>query len=107
MFTRAADLSGIFGKPHLYVSKAFHQAVIEVKLRNENTHEYCINEFSFGANLQVNEEGSEAAAATAAVVTKFRTASTPQFVADHPFLFAVVHRETSSIIFFGRFANNK
>jgi serpin B len=85
MFARSADLSGLFGKKGLFVSKAFHQAVIEV-----------------------NEEGSEAAAATAAVINKMAVVTpSSEFIADHPFLFAIVHRETNSILFFGRFANNK
>lgn len=55
----------------------------------------------------MNEEGSEAAAATAAVVGFKAALTRSEFIADHPFLFAIVHRETNSILFFGRFANNK
>jgi serpin B len=79
-----ADLSGMFGKTGLYVSGAFHQAVVEV-----------------------NEEGSEAAAATGIVAATRMLSVGPTFVANHPFLFAIVHKETKAILFFGRFVNDK
>ncbi|KAF8405091.1 hypothetical protein HHK36_009989 [Tetracentron sinense] len=59
----------------LYVSQIFHKACIEV-----------------------NEEGTEAAASTATIFGRF--ASRPQtFVADHPFLF-LIREELSRIVFF-------
>jgi serpin B len=79
-----ADFSGITGNKTLYLSSVIHQAVIEV-----------------------NEEGSEAAAATA-VVIKTRTARAPsklEFRADRPFLFMIVHNPSGSILFMGRLSN--
>jgi len=75
-----ADLSGVDGSKELYVSKVLHQAVVEV-----------------------NEEGTEAAAATA-VVMMMRSAAFHQeiFRADHPFLFFIQHKATKSILFLGR-----
>lgn len=60
------------------------------------------------AFVEVNEEGTEAAAATA-VVMRATCESMPRvprrrvnFIADHPFLFAIVHRSTNTILFWGR-----
>ncbi|MBX3248439.1 MAG: serpin family protein [Myxococcales bacterium] len=83
-FSRAADFTGIATLPDgLYIQEVFHKAFIEV-----------------------NEEGTEAAAATA-VVMATRGApgpspEVPRFIADHPFLFALVDRRTGVILFLGR-----
>jgi len=76
-----ADLSGIDGSKELYVSKVLHRAVVEV-----------------------NEEGTEAAAATA-VMMMMRSAMIHReinFRADHPFLFFIQDTATGSILFLGR-----
>ena len=50
--------------------------------------------------IEVNEEGTEAAASTAPTFVKFCAGlSTPSFVADHPFMF-MIREETSGIVFF-------
>ena len=78
---RLADFSGITGGKDLYISSVIHQAMIDV-----------------------NEEGSEAAAATAVVMSaksaRFEMPET--FRADRPFLFMIVHNSTGSILFMGR-----
>ncbi|KAM9827282.1 leukocyte elastase inhibitor A-like [Neosynchiropus ocellatus] len=57
------------------------------------------------AFLVVDEEGTEAAAATGVVVSE-RSAAIPHvFNADHPFLFLIVHEESKSVLFAGRFCN--
>jgi serpin B len=51
----------------------------------------------------VNEEGTEAAAATAVVVgTTSVPPPTPVFRADHPFIFAIQQRGTGNILFMGK-----
>ncbi|MCI0586295.1 MAG: serpin family protein [Planctomycetes bacterium] len=85
-----ADLSGINGlkPPHedaLFFAAVFHKAFVDV-----------------------NEEGTEAAAATAAVVTRGMAAPAPPvpvFRADHPFLFAIRDRRSGAILFLGRMAD--
>ncbi|VTU02549.1 serine protease inhibitor : Putative uncharacterized protein OS=Branchiostoma floridae GN=BRAFLDRAFT_130749 PE=3 SV=1: Sigma70_r2: Sigma70_r4_2: Serpin [Gemmataceae bacterium] len=54
--------------------------------------------------VDVNEEGTEAAAATAVVVIKsFPSPKRSRvFSADHPFLFAIVHKPTNAVLFLGR-----
>jgi serpin B len=61
-----------------------------------------------GARIVVDENGAEATAATAAV---FVAGSRPKvvepklFVADHPFLFAIRHRSSGTVMFLGRVAD--
>ncbi|XP_063154876.1 serpin B6-like [Candoia aspera] len=52
--------------------------------------------------IEVNEEGTEAAAATAAVMMLRCAYMVPRFNADHPFLFFIKHLSTNTILFFGR-----
>jgi len=79
-FGMGADLSGMNGRQDLYISAAVHRAFVDV-----------------------DEEGTEAAAATAVVVgRKSARPRLPQVRADHPFLFLVRHRATGSILFAGR-----
>lgn len=77
-----ADFSGISGKKDLYITKVIHKAVIEV-----------------------NEEGSEAAAATAVILGTKSIRFKPEFKADRPFLFFIRHNATGSILFLGRVMN--
>ena len=93
-FTRLqADFSGINGHkpPHedsLFISAIFHKAFVET-----------------------NEEGTEAAAATAEVVIEYAAPQSskpppvPIFQADHPFLFAIRDRKRGTILFLGRMAD--
>jgi serpin B len=53
--------------------------------------------------VDVNEEGTEAAAATAVIVSpRFAEPSPPTFRADHPFLFLVRATASGAILFLGR-----
>ena len=62
------------------------------------------------AFVDVNEEGTEAAAATGVVVGVTSAAPPPQpkhFKADHPFLFFIRDQKTGSVLFTGRLENPK
>lgn len=76
-----ADLSGMNGDGGLFLSTVAHKAFVEV-----------------------NEEGTEAAAATAGIVA-FCMLREEHFMADHPFIFFIRHNKTKSILFLGRFTS--
>ncbi|XP_070783958.1 leukocyte elastase inhibitor-like isoform X2 [Enoplosus armatus] len=57
------------------------------------------------AFVEVNEEGTEAAAATAAIMTERSIMIPDTFIADHPFLFFIRHNTTMSILFAGRYCS--
>ena len=63
-----------------------------------------ITEIYHKAFIRVDEEGTEAAASSAAVggCTK---AVTIEFRADHPFIFIIQHKETGTILFMGKVTN--
>ncbi len=78
-FSQNADFSGITTAEQLYITGVFHQAFVAV-----------------------NEEGTEAAAATAVVDG---TTSVPEEVTldvDRPFLFFIRDRPTGAVLFMGR-----
>ena len=85
-FTRSADFSGIDVKRDLFISAVIHKAFVDV-----------------------NEEGTEAAAAT--VVEMKRASAVARqpkvFRADHPFLFAILHNTTKTALFLGRLSEPK
>ncbi|XP_064805723.1 leukocyte elastase inhibitor-like [Oncorhynchus masou masou] len=63
-----------------------------------------LSEVVHRAFVEVNEEGTEAASATAAIMGMRCSLRTPKFVADHPFLFFISHN-TESILFYGRYCS--
>ena len=82
-FSGDADFSGIC-EVDLFISDVIHQSFVEV-----------------------NEEGTEAAAATAVVVSVTGGVGgdepTPvEFRADHPFIFLIEHKATGQILFMGK-----
>jgi len=79
---RLADFSGMTDRKELYISSVVHKAFVAV-----------------------DETGTEAAAATAGVMTSavlMRPPPIPDFVADHPFLFLIRDERSGSILFIGR-----
>lgn len=64
--------------------------------------EIWISQIEHKAMIEVNEEGSEAAAATAVGAVLGGGLHIPSFTADHPFLFLLVDRSTEAILFMGR-----
>ncbi|XP_072110683.1 neuroserpin [Mobula birostris] len=79
LFSVNADLSPMTGKKELYISKAIHSSYIEV-----------------------NEEGSEAAAASEMVAVSRMLTLNPQVIVDHPFFFLIRNKKTGTILFMGR-----
>jgi serpin B len=82
-FDGSADFSGMIdGREHLHISAVAHKAFVEV-----------------------NEEGTEAAAATGVVMraTAAPVGEPPTFRADRPFLFLIRHVPTDTVLFQGRY----
>ncbi|UYV75264.1 hypothetical protein LAZ67_12003162 [Cordylochernes scorpioides] len=82
IFSPSADLSGIVDHGSVYVSDVLHKAVVEV-----------------------NEEGSEAAAVTGVVINRMRPSLGDEptvFRADHPFLFYIIDNRSDLVLFSGR-----
>ena len=79
-----ADFLGITTSEQLFITSALHKAYVDV-----------------------NEEGTEAAAVTAITVgtTSVDPNPPPTFVADHPFIFVIQDNETGHILFIGRMTN--
>ncbi|KAF6345616.1 serpin family B member 9 [Rhinolophus ferrumequinum] len=61
----------------------------------------CLSKFLHKAFVEVNEEGTEAAAASALLVG-ITCVVEPWFCADHPFLFFIRHNKADCILFCGR-----
>ncbi len=79
-----ADFSAMSSaRPGLFIGEGFHKAFVEV-----------------------NEEGTEAAAATGVVVIPTSMPPPkPVFRADHPFLFLIRDDTTGTVLFLGRVAD--
>jgi serpin B len=79
-FGGMANFSGMTLADRLFISNVIHQAY-----------------------LKVDEEGTEAAAATAVIMKGLSGIETkPVFNADHPFIFLIQEQETGNILFMGR-----
>lgn len=74
-----SDLSGLSSVENLYVSHVIHKA-----------------------HVDVNEQGTEAAAASGVVVQKRSIDLHPEFHANHPFLFFIYHKSLRVVLFIGR-----
>jgi serpin B len=84
-FSQDADFSGM-SEQGLFIGDVVHQAFAEV-----------------------NEEGTEAAAATGvemkALLAPLLPPPVPVFRADHPFIFAICDTQTGMLMFLGRVTN--
>lgn len=63
-----------------------------------------IDDVLHGAFIEVNEEGTVAAAATAVIMSR-KASMNPKFQANHAFLFLLRDRQTGTILFMGRVSN--
>ena len=75
-FKETANFTGISDVKPLFVDDVFHKAYV-----------------------RVDEDGTEAAAATA---DRLALCESPDFNADHPFIFMIYHKESRAILFIGR-----
>jgi len=76
----SADFSGMDGSRDLFITDAFHKAFVSV-----------------------DEEGTEAAAATAVAMDVASVPPPPvEFIVDHPFIFFIRDIETGAVLFLGR-----
>lgn len=82
-FTEDADFSGMTGKRDLFISDVIHKAFVSV-----------------------DEEGTEAAAATAVIMVATAMPASPiEVTIDRPFIFLIRDIETGTILFIGRVLN--
>ncbi|KAM9677195.1 LOW QUALITY PROTEIN: serpin B10-like [Dama dama] len=77
-----ADFSGMSSERKLFLSNVFHKSFVEI-----------------------NEQGTEAAAGTGNEVSVRIKLPSIEFNADHPFLFFIRHNKTNCILFYGRFCS--
>lgn len=79
-FSDGADFSGMTGNKDLFISDVFHKAYVNV-----------------------DEEGTEAAAATAVIMSVTSAPADPlEITVDRPFLFVIREYQTNTILFMGR-----
>lgn len=115
--TNLETIWGVLGDSHLAVQVALPKFRLQTRLDLLNflnvPDPISLPGFSIGntrldvlvqqANLEVDEVGTVASAATAAVVSR----SLPEaFVADHPFLFWIRDRSNGTVLFSGQFCGN-
>ncbi len=81
-FSTGADFSGITSSDRIYINEAIHEAFVKV-----------------------NEEGTEASAATGISVNRMSANRYRNFLANRPFLFVIRDSVTESVLFLGRFAD--
>jgi serpin B len=81
-FTSGADFSGMDGARDFFISAVFHKA-----------------------HVAVDEEGTEAAAATGTIMRAMAVEMPVVFRADHPFLFLIRDTQSGVILFLGRVSN--
>jgi len=81
-FTSGADFSGMDGARDFFISAVFHKAFVAV-----------------------DEEGTEAAAATGTMMRAMAVEMPRVFRADHPFLFLIRDTQSGVILFLGRVTN--
>ncbi|XP_074549279.1 leukocyte elastase inhibitor-like [Halichoeres trimaculatus] len=74
-------------------------------IRMSPVNNLVLSEAVHKAYVAVDEEGTEAAAATAAVVSERSSLILYNFFADHPFLFFIRHNHSKIVLFSGRYCS--
>jgi serpin B len=69
----------------------------------DGTRDLCVDDIYHKAFINVDEKGTEAAAATA-VVLIYKSAR-PVFIVNRPFIFVIRDKETGTVLFIGRVLN--
>ncbi|XP_077876592.1 serpin B9-like [Ictidomys tridecemlineatus] len=83
---------------------AFQPGQAELSAMSTET-DLCLSKVVHKSVMEVNEEGTEAVAATGIVIVEDCSECIPTFHADHPFLFFIRHNETNTVLFCGRFSS--
>lgn len=86
---------------------AFNAGLADFSGMTEAIQDLFISEIIHKAFVDVSEEGTEAAAATAVMMRTTSLRMVPVFRADRPFLFFITEKSTGSILFAGRFVEPK
>ena len=92
--------------PDLGLECAFDPDLADFSLLGDHPYGYCLSQVIHAAKLEVNEKGTEAAAATVAVAES-GSAAPPEdgitLVFDRPFLYGIVDLQTGIFLFLGTF----
>jgi serpin B len=90
----------------LGVTKSFNPAEANfTKIANVGAQKLYITRVLQKAAIEVNEEGSEAAAVTAIGVGVTSAPVMKEFIADRPFIFAIIENSTGTVLFIGKVEN--
>ncbi|XP_006870620.1 PREDICTED: serpin B9 isoform X1 [Chrysochloris asiatica] len=104
-FTLEEDYDMVSMLQSLGVVDAFQQGRADFSAMSVKA-DLALSVFVHKSCVEVNEQGTEAAAASSAmVIMECCVEDGPRFCADHPFLFFIRHNATNSILFCGRFSS--
>ncbi|XP_021513450.1 serpin B9-like [Meriones unguiculatus] len=94
------DMESVF--QHLGIMNVFQEGKVDLSGMSP-VKDLCVSKIVHQSVVEVNEEGTEAAATLNAVNEKL--CNTAVFCADRPFLFFIRHNKTNTILFCGRFSS--
>ncbi|TET33063.1 MAG: serpin family protein [Planctomycetota bacterium] len=97
-FTSEFNLNSVLSA--LGMPTAFDEGLADFSGINGGIEQLYISDVVHKAWVKVNEEGTEAAAATGVIIGT--TSMPPSFIVDHPFVFIIRHNASGTILFMGR-----